>query len=342
MNSVISDAEFVYRTLEGDFEAFGALVQRYQEMVYGVAYSYVRNFRDAQDVTQEVLIKAYQNLAKYDTKRPFGAWLYVIAKRTALDWLRTQSPTTEIEIETERDTKEIADTAPGPEAIAEKREMEHLLRKALESLSDVNRETFCLYHVNGYSIQEISQFLAVPIGTVKRRLHVSRKQLHEEVMRMVEETFDQNKLTWKFTQGVVDKVKNLKNRLPGYIPQEFMELVQMTVDELNERQKKLLRSLADVLSVDLEKFKLDQEHLVSVAELLPEQRDYLYQTLHELELITIISMLKRGTSFTPLIEDFQSIQVAFGLYDTSDYRPYVRFFRRNPDGSQHSIKINAT
>ena len=194
MSEVASDTELVSRTLEEDYDAFRVLAQRYQDMVYGVVYAYSRNFHDAQDLTQDVLLKVYQSLAKYDRKRPFGAWLYTIAKRTALDWARKQKDVTSIEAITE----EIADTAPEPDAVAERHEAEHLLQKALESLSDVNKETFCLYYVDGYSIDEIGEFLSVPIGTVKRRLHVSRKLLQED-MKMVEDTFEKNKLTWEFT-----------------------------------------------------------------------------------------------------------------------------------------------
>ncbi len=229
MSEVASDVELVCRTLEGDFQAFGVLVQRYQNMVYGVIYAHLHNFHDAQDLAQDVLLKVYRSLLTYDIKRPFGAWLYTIAKRTALDWLRSQ----ERAVKTEAIIEEIADTAPEPDTIAERHEAQRLLQKALDSLSDVNRETFCLYYVDGYSINEIGELLSTPTGTVKRRLHVSRKLLREEVMKMVEDTFERNKLTWKITQDMIDKV------LGNYL-------------ELN-RFHNLYCTVRDVLSVDIKK-----------------------------------------------------------------------------------------
>ena len=84
MSEIVPDTELVCRTLEEDYEAFRALVQRYQDMVYGVVYAHLHNFHDAQDLTQDVLLKVYRSLATYDRERPFSAWLYTIAKRTAL------------------------------------------------------------------------------------------------------------------------------------------------------------------------------------------------------------------------------------------------------------------
>lgn len=335
MSKAASDAQLVCRTLKGDYDAFAILVQRYQNMVHGVGYAYLHNFEDAQDLTQEVLIKAYRRLATYDPKYPFGPWLYTVAKRTTIDWLRSQAKTVKMEVI----TAEIIDTGPQPDIIAEKHEAENLLQKALQTLSTVNRETFCLYYVDGYSINEISQFLSVPGGTVKRRLHVSRKQLREGVMEMVKETFDRNRLTWNFTQDVVNKVAKLKTRLADYLPEEFskLSLLLLTDKELKARHNELLRTLADVLCVDLEALS-DESIRICTSELNTEQRDYLWQVLHELELTAIVRALRKGTIFASLIEDFQSVKVQIGRHNVPEMEkmhnhPYLRLFRENPDGS---------
>ena len=165
-------------------------------------------------------------------------------------------------------------------------------------------------------------------------------------MEIVKETFDKNRLTWEFTQDIVDKVKDLKSSLADYLPEEFRELARMSGEERKERQNKLLRSLAKVLFVDIEKLEPGKEVRISVSKLESEQREYLWRTLHELELMDIIGILQKGTSWTPLIQDFESTEVEVGLYNAPDYEkihshPYVRFFRTNPDGSQHSIQLGA-
>jgi|GEM_PF-733893 len=332
-----SDEELVRKVLGGDRDAFGALVERYKDMVYGVAYAHLRNFHDAQDLCQEVFIKAFLNLSSYDPNRPFGNWLYVITRRMAIDRIRGRREMKEL-------TDEIIDGSPTPDVQAERREMQRLLKDAISKLSERNRETFCLYYVNGYSIREISRILSVPQGTVKRRLHEARKILRKEVIRMVEGGFREKALTWKFTEDVVGKVSDLKTALLNLLPEEFRSLASMTDEELKRRRNELLRSLADALSVNLEELKLGEELSISVSDLTEDQRGYLWKTLHELELMEVLSMLRGDTIFTPLIKDFHSVEVKLGLYKAPDLKeihnhPYIRFVRPNPDGSEHSIQI---
>jgi RNA polymerase sigma-70 factor (ECF subfamily) len=335
-----SDKQLVSQTLQGNYDAFRKLLERYQDMVYGVAYSYLRNFHDAQDLAQEVFLKVYHKLAAYDRKHAFSSWLYVIAKRAALDWLKAHQRIPESEAITE----DLPDRTPGPDALVQSQEIEHQLNAALAHLSEVNRETFCLYYVNGYSINEISQFLSIPTGTVKRRLHISRKLLREEVINMTRETFDEKRLTWEFIQDVVNKVTSLKSGLADYLPAKFQELAQLTEEDLTKRRNKLLRAVAAVLEVDIQKLKLGKVKCIPVSKMNDQQREYLWNALHELELIGIIVTLRQGTIFTPLIRDFDSTEVEIGLYGNSSHRasydhPYVRLFRRNPDGSHHSIQL---
>jgi RNA polymerase sigma-70 factor (ECF subfamily) len=333
----VSDEELVRRVLSGDRDAFGALVERYKGMVYGVAYAHLRNFHDAQDLSQEVFIKAFLNLSSYDPARPFGNWLYVITRRMAIDRLRGRREMKEL-------TDEIIDRSPTPDVRAERREMQRLLKDALSRLSERNRETFCLYYMDGYSIREISRILSVPQGTVKRRLHEARKILRKEVVRMAREGFKEEALTWKFTEDVVGKVSDLKTALLNLLPEEFRELASLSDEELRERRNELLRSLADTLSIDLEELKLGEELSISVSDLTEDRREYLWKTLHELELMEVLSMLRGGTIFTPLIKDFHSVEVKLGLYKAPGWkeihnRPYIRFVRPNPDGSEHSIQL---
>jgi RNA polymerase sigma factor (sigma-70 family) len=246
MDRGISDGELVRKPLSGDSEAFTVLVRRYQDVTYAAAYSLVHNFHDAKDIAQEAWIKTYQRLVTYDPNRPFGAWIYRISKRCAIDWLRSCQY---LPVEDLSEVTNIPDPGPQPDEEQEKRELHETVHKALSSLSELNRETTVLYYINGYSQREVSGILGVPLGTVKRRLHDSRELLRKEVMEMVREAFEENKLKWKFTQDVVNRVTQLKGNLTDYLPDEFRKLAQMSRDELKMRRNHLLRSLADSLSI---------------------------------------------------------------------------------------------
>ena len=249
MDEKILDSKLVKETLDGNSEAFTALVCRYQDVVYAAAYSIVRNFHDAKDIAQEAWINAYQKLFTYDPDRHFGAWIYRISKRCAVDWLRKRENSVVDDLSA---AMNIADPGLQPDEEQEKRELYDIVNRALLSLSEVHRETTVLYYINGYSQIDVSRILNVPLGTVKRRLHDSRELLRKEVMDMVKEAFEINKLEWKFTQDVVNRVSELKKNLVDYLPDKFQELARMPGDKLNERRNNLLRSLFEALSISPE------------------------------------------------------------------------------------------
>ncbi len=85
------DGYIIYKCLNGDPDAFGLLVDKYKAGVYALAYSKLRNFHDAQDVSQEVFIRAYKGLHKLRRWESFAAWLYRITSRQCRNWIRAQS-----------------------------------------------------------------------------------------------------------------------------------------------------------------------------------------------------------------------------------------------------------
>lgn len=347
MDEKLSDGKLVKETLDGNSEAFTALVCRYQDVVYAAAYSIVRNFHDAKDIAQEAWINAYQKLITYDPNRHFGPWIYRISKRCAVDWLRKRGNSV---VDNLSAALNIVDPRLKPDEEQEKRELYDIVNRALLSLSEVNRETTVLYYINGYSQMDVSRILNVPLGTVKRRLHDSRKLLREEVMDMVKEAFEKNKLEWEFTQDVVNRVSELKKNLVDYLPDKFQELARMPGDKLNERRNNLLRSLFEALSISPEEAGIEKTVTVRATDLSTEQKEYLWQTIHELELMDILSTIKSGSSFSTLIRDFDKVEVEFGRYgtytlsdgkvlDKDNNKLYVRLYRPWPDGGAHSIQM---
>ena len=178
----------------GDLEAFGLLVQQFQDAVYGAAYAILGSFHEAQDATQDVFVQAWRSLGSLKRADSFPGWLYRMTRNRCLDVLKQQRRRAE---RSKRVAMPVAseDDPAQPVVQAEVKEM---VLAAVRSLSEPNRLATTLFYINGYSVQQVSEFLKAPPGTIKRRLHDSRKQLKERMMTMVEATLKEHALPEEF------------------------------------------------------------------------------------------------------------------------------------------------
>lgn len=197
MDQEISDKELVQMALNADTEALNTLIRRYQDVAYAAAYSVVRNFHDARDIAQEAWIKAYRRLNTFDPDRQFGAWLYRISQRCAIQWVYSHR---NVPLQGLSTAADVPASGSLPDEVQERRELLEIVHRALSALSKTNRETTVLYYINGYSQRDVSEILGVPLGTVKRRLHDSRKLLQKKLMEALEQTFGEKRLPDEFTQ----------------------------------------------------------------------------------------------------------------------------------------------
>lgn len=204
----MQDTELVIRTLQGDKEAFGKLVDKYQGAVYGLCFHLVGNFADAQDLAQEAFVRAYLDLHQLREPKKFASWLYRVTMNVCKMWMRKRKAEI-ISLDTVVPVEFIS-VLPSPQEIVEQEELQIAVRQAIDSLSEKNRLTITLYYMDGLSYQEISDFLSVPITTVKSRLHKARLQLKEELITMVEKTFEEHKLPEDFTEEVLQEVSVAK------------------------------------------------------------------------------------------------------------------------------------
>ena len=160
----IPDSELVAQTLNGNIQAFGQLVRKYQGAVYGLAYLYVRNFHDAQDLAQEAFLKAYENLTQLRNYERFASWLRQITVNLCNMWLRSKKEVLSIE--------EVAHFIPAremqPDEACEREELHDAVMTAIQSLPEHSRVVLTLYYMDGLSYQDIGNFLSVPVSTVKR------------------------------------------------------------------------------------------------------------------------------------------------------------------------------
>lgn len=176
-----TDAELVSAGLEGSQEAFGALVARYKDAVFGVAYHRLGDFEDARDAAQDALLKAFTNLGKLREPRAFANWLYRIADGTALD--RARRRRRELSLDEAAQVPSPGAAAP-PAADSD---IARMVREALDTLSDASRLAVILHYINGYSHAEVAEFLGATEGAVKTRVSRAKSRLREEMAEMVED-----------------------------------------------------------------------------------------------------------------------------------------------------------
>ena len=179
MSEQSSDAELVQEALRGRGEAFGELVARYRDAVFGVAFHRLGDFEEARDVAQDAFLKAYLNLAELRDPAAFASWLYRIADGTAVDAAR-------------RSRREVslteAEEVPDPKAAtAEQSDIARQVQQALAGLGEQSRLAVILHYVNGYTHAEIARFLGATPQAVKTRLSRARGRLREEMAEMTGE-----------------------------------------------------------------------------------------------------------------------------------------------------------
>jgi RNA polymerase sigma-70 factor, ECF subfamily len=162
----------------GDREAYGELVTRFEPMVYSVAYRRLGNHSEAQELCQEVLVKAMQKLDQLKVPAAFGGWLRSITVRMAINRQVRRAPTIATEPQT-LDARWVESSTPLDAALANERATQ--VRGGLARLRELDRHTLEAFYVRGESLSQMSEAFAAPIGTIKRRLHVARKRLAREL-----------------------------------------------------------------------------------------------------------------------------------------------------------------
>ena len=171
----------VAQARSGDLDAYGKIVCRFQDMAYGYAYSILGDFHLAQDAAQEAFIQAYRDLANLRKPEAFPGWFRRIVFKHCDRITRRKGRATSLLEE----AAGVPANEPDPPAAAERREMTEAVLAAIRALPDDQRAATTLFYINGYSQQEVADFLEVPVTTVNNRLAASRKRLKEGVLAMV-------------------------------------------------------------------------------------------------------------------------------------------------------------
>ena len=200
-----SDSELIKRTLEGDENAFGFLVDKYKGAVHALAYRKIGDFHIAEDITQDTFLKAYQKLSTLKHYAHFPGWLYVIAARCCVSWFRkNQHPTQFLD---QVDAAEIEGSAQTKYANDRLRKE---VRDALESLPEGDRTVLTLHYLGGMTYEEISSFIGTSTGAIKNRLYHARHHLKEEMIKMIHQTWGTFQLPPTLTQQLIENLYRLK------------------------------------------------------------------------------------------------------------------------------------
>jgi len=200
------DRDIVCKCLEGDSAAFRLFVDKYKAKVHALAYSKLRDFRDAEDVAQEVFIRAYQKLRNLKQWDKVNSWLYSITTNLCKNVIRAQTA--------RPDSEFIADHLGGLEKASEypARDdlMMEMLHEVLNFLPEVYQQVLTLYYMGGMSGREIATSLEMSPSAIRQRLSRARMLLKEEMMAMIASTFEEQRPQAMFTLHVVESVKRAK------------------------------------------------------------------------------------------------------------------------------------
>ncbi len=173
--------EIIRRVRSGDTDAFGSLVDEYQKNVYNLALRMTGSPEDAQDMSQEAFIKAYNSLSSFRGDSKFSVWLYRIVSNVCLDFLRSRSKNQPMSLNVELDDGEteldIPDLRSLPEDELERALTRQAVRDGLDALPTDQRQILLLREIEGFSYEEICRILDLEEGTVKSRIFRARKNL---------------------------------------------------------------------------------------------------------------------------------------------------------------------
>lgn len=175
-----SDAALVFRCLDGDTEAYAALVRRYQGAVYATAHYYMGRYGEADDVAQEAFWQAYKSLPHLRDPEKFGPWLKEVSTRTAANWLRRNLPRLRMETPLPaKRTVRFEDMRRGPQGIAERGEIYDRVQMAIDALPERYRLIVVLRFMQEMSYDEIGRFTGESRDEIRGVLHRATVQLRE-------------------------------------------------------------------------------------------------------------------------------------------------------------------
>ena len=181
MSTGLGDNEIISRVLKGEQNAYAELVNRYQAYVFTLVLRMIKTREDAEEVAQDVFIKAYRSLADFRGESKFSTWLYTIANTSSITFLRKKK----LDVHS-LDNEKVFEVADSKDSgfranLVEQKSRVHMVNQAIAMLSPDDAEIITLFYKAEQNLEEIARILRLETNTVKVRLHRARTRLKERM-----------------------------------------------------------------------------------------------------------------------------------------------------------------
>ena len=207
-----NDAELIRRTLAGDETAFTMLVKKYHKHVHALAWRKIGDFHVAEDITQETFLKVYKHLATLKDLDRFPGWLYVIATRRCIAWLREKRLHAQLveDIDMVGKGKETySQYVATQQAETSTEAKQEVVKQLLAKLQESERTVITLYYFGEMTCEEISKFLGVSANTIKSRLSRARQRLKKEEP-LIQEALSNCQISTNLIEKIIQETRTIK------------------------------------------------------------------------------------------------------------------------------------
>lgn len=181
MSTGLSDIEIISKVIQGEHNAYADLVSRYQNYVFTLTLRLIKSREDAEEIAQDVFVKAYRSLADFRGESKFSTWLYTITNTTCITFLRKKK----LEVHS-LDNEKVFEMADNKDSgfranVIEQKSRVSMVNKAIAMLSPDDAEVITLFYKAEQNLEEIARILGLEANTAKVRLHRARGRLKEKM-----------------------------------------------------------------------------------------------------------------------------------------------------------------
>jgi RNA polymerase sigma-70 factor (ECF subfamily) len=181
MHAGLTDTEIISRVLKGEQQLFAGLVERYQNYVFTLVLRFTDNREDAEELSQDIFVKAYRSLADFRGDSKFSTWLYTIVRTSCITFLRKKKLDT-TSIDNEKTFIQLENRESGFKAnIIEQKSRQAMVNEAIKLLSPDDAQIITLFYKAEQSLEEIGNVIGADPNTVKVKLHRARQRLKEKM-----------------------------------------------------------------------------------------------------------------------------------------------------------------
>ncbi len=175
--SIQTDNYYIEQVLDGNTGAFSFLVEKYQDMIYGLSLKMLRNAEDAEELAQDTFVKAYRSLSSYKGTSKFSTWLYRIAYNAAISAMRKRKMEL-LSLDEQRVSDQDEMKVQQQMGQIKKEELSNYLKKAIESLPADDQVLITLFYYEEQSVDDIARITGLTESNVKVKIHRARKKMH--------------------------------------------------------------------------------------------------------------------------------------------------------------------